>query len=287
VRPEAGKKDPSLHKTQLSVHHQRDLLDELAPEPSAPTLLSREHAQPSSGAAMPSVTQPTFPAPYVSPRAHEPASGDHAAAPLPAEPPTGSDRRSRELPVAEQIERDIMSEFNKLPDEPAGPGPIEPLEVIARPAPLWRRIGALLVDTALASGVAFGVGKAVFLAARLPGTPAGMSGLDGLSLKVHDSPRALIAVVALTLLLLLGCSVLFAVRLSGRTPGRLLFGLRLVDRRGQPPGTARAVARAVLSLLSAALCFAGFWLLLFDRRGQALHDKLVSTFVVRLTPSGT
>jgi uncharacterized RDD family membrane protein YckC len=67
----------------------------------------------------------------------------------------------------------------------------------------------------------------------------------------------------------------------GRTPGRMLAGLRLVDRTGFPPSPGRAAFRAVVSLFSFGFFLGGFWLALFDRRGQTLHDKLSSTFVVR------
>jgi uncharacterized RDD family membrane protein YckC len=43
--------------------------------------------------------------------------------------------------------------------------------------------------------------------------------------------------------------------------------------------------RAALSLASFGLFLSGFWLALFDRRGQTLHDKLTSTFVVQLKPA--
>ena len=36
-------------------------------------------------------------------------------------------------------------------------------------------------------------------------------------------------------------------------------------------------------LIAPAFLLAGFWVALFDRRGQTLHDKLTSTFVVRMT----
>jgi uncharacterized RDD family membrane protein YckC len=76
-------------------------------------------------------------------------------------------------------------------------------------------------------------------------------------------------------------SAAFAVLMNGRTFGRLMAGIRLVDRTGLPPSPTRAVIRALLAGVSFALFLGGFWLALFDRRGQTLHDKLTSTFVVR------
>ena len=77
-------------------------------------------------------------------------------------------------------------------------------------------------------------------------------------------------------------TTLFAVLWSGRTPGRRLMGIHLVDSTGQAPGPTRALIRAVLSLVSFGLFLSGFWLALFDRHGQTLHDKLTRTFVVKL-----
>jgi uncharacterized RDD family membrane protein YckC len=73
----------------------------------------------------------------------------------------------------------------------------------------------------------------------------------------------------------------FAMLWGGRTPGRRLAGIRLVDGSGSAPGPGRAAARAALSIVSFVLFLAGFWLALFDRRGQTLHDKLTRTFVVQ------
>ncbi|MCA2978043.1 MAG: RDD family protein, partial [Myxococcaceae bacterium] len=80
-------------------------------------------------------------------------------------------------------------------------------------------------------------------------------------------------------------TTLFAFLWRGRTPGRLLLGIHLVDATGQAPHAGRALVRAALSLASFGLFLSGFWLALFDRKGQTLHDKLTSTFVVRLKPA--
>ncbi len=63
--------------------------------------------------------------------------------------------------------------------------------------------------------------------------------------------------------------------------GRWLLGLRLVDTHGLAPAPARAIVRALLSVVSFGLFLGGFWMALFDRRGQTLHDKLTSTFVIQ------
>jgi uncharacterized RDD family membrane protein YckC len=70
-------------------------------------------------------------------------------------------------------------------------------------------------------------------------------------------------------------------RWRGQTLGRKLTGIQLVDRSGLPPLPTRAVIRAVLAGFSFLFFFAGYWLALFDRKGQTLHDKLTRTYVVR------
>lgn len=155
-------------------------------------------------------------------------------------------------------------------------------EVRARPAPLWRRAGALLLDTAVVLGVlSFYVWLATLLvrpaALRGPHLP----GLDGWMARLHALHGVLVPVFILGAILAVVYSSVFAFLWGGRSPGRWVFGIRLVDRTGLAPAPGRAVARALLGLLSFGLCLAGFWISLFDRRGQTLHDKLTRTFVVR------
>ncbi|HET7785610.1 MAG TPA: RDD family protein [Myxococcales bacterium] len=64
------------------------------------------------------------------------------------------------------------------------------------------------------------------------------------------------------------------VALHGRTPGMALTGQRLRSLRGEAPGPLLAFARALLSVVSAALGMFGFVLAFVDVRGQTLHDKL-------------
>jgi hypothetical protein len=72
-------------------------------------------------------------------------------------------------------------------------------------------------------------------------------------------------------------------RLGGRTPGKRLFGLKVVDLRGRPGLTwYQAFERAhgyAASLLVGGL---GFFQVLWDKGGLTMHDKLAGTTVVRL-----
>lgn len=106
----------------------------------------------------------------------------------------------------------------------------------------------------------------------------------GASTPVWDALRALPALWAPAAGLGVLLSLVYATTFGmlGRTPGRWLAGLRLVDDSGQPPSPGRAAVRAFVGLFSFALFLGGFWLALVDRRRQTLHDKVASTYVVRL-----
>jgi uncharacterized RDD family membrane protein YckC len=154
--------------------------------------------------------------------------------------------------------------------------------VRARPALLWQRIAAFVVDAAVVLLV-----LALYLAAAAAlispkGAPGPqVTGFDAFIARVHQLHAVLIPCAVLGLLLAVVYAAVFAILWNGRTPGRRLLGIQLVDRSGLAPAPTRAIVRAVLAVFSFIPFLAGFWLALFDRRGQTLHDKLTSTFVVR------
>jgi len=147
-------------------------------------------------------------------------------------------------------------------------------DVVASPASLWRRVLAALVDGAVLGGLTFGV-------------LTGFTTATGKGPLLEALPHMVVPAAAVTAVLAALYTTLFARLWRGRTPGRLIARIYLVDRRGQPPGALRALFRGVLSLFSFAFFLTGFWLALFDRRGQTLHDKLSRTFVVRLDASAS
>ncbi|HZX42375.1 MAG TPA: RDD family protein [Myxococcaceae bacterium] len=170
----------------------------------------------------------------------------------------------------------------RVPAPTAAPASPEVIEVRARPAALWQRITAFVVDGALVGGVLalyVGLAAALITPRGIPATQ--LTGIDGVMARVHQLHAVLAPCVALALVLGLVYAATFALLWNGRTPGRRLLGIRLVDRTGLAPAPGRAIARAALAVVSFVPFLAGFWLALFDRRGQTLHDKLTQTFVVR------
>lgn len=186
--------------------------------------------------------------------------------------------------VTEQ-EMPALAEPAVEPPAPVRAARAEPVraveEIHARPAPLWRRVLSFGIDAGAISAVA-----AVYLllassvvGVKVPAT--GLSGVDALVLAVQALQPVLLPGLALVLVLSLAYGTVAALLWNGRTLGRRLLGLQLVDTRGMAPGPARSLVRALLATLSFGLFLAGFWMALFDRRGQTLHDKLTSTFVVQ------
>ena len=143
--------------------------------------------------------------------------------------------------------------------------------VTAEPASWWRRTGAWLTDLVFVCVLVLGF----LMVAMAVIAPKNLTPLQ--QLMAIAMPGA-----ALAGLLAFFYTTLFAFLWAGRTPGRRLMGIRLVDVTGHSPGVARSLLRAALSLVSFGLCLSGFWLALFDRHGQTLHDKLTRTFVVKL-----
>jgi len=72
----------------------------------------------------------------------------------------------------------------------------------------------------------------------------------------------------------------FVWNLSGGTPGKKLFGLRVVTAEGAAPGVLRSLLRAVGWMLSTPFANFGFLIALVHPRNRTFHDMLSGTFVV-------
>jgi uncharacterized RDD family membrane protein YckC len=113
-------------------------------------------------------------------------------------------------------------------------------------APLGRRFGALLLDWALCMLIAY----------RL------LAGGDWQT----SGNWALVVLLVLSLL---------TVGTVGFTPGKRLFGLRVISENGGRIGFGRVLVRTVLLCLAVPA-------LIWDRDGRGLHDRLARAVQVRM-----
>ncbi len=70
---------------------------------------------------------------------------------------------------------------------------------------------------------------------------------------------------------------------KGATPAMKMFNLRLVDvNTGAPVGTGRAFGRMLFAqFISGSFCAIGYLWALWDKQRQTLHDKVISSVVVK------
>ena len=69
--------------------------------------------------------------------------------------------------------------------------------------------------------------------------------------------------------------------IAGRTPGKMLLGLRVIQASGDPMTPGIAFLRWVGYLISGPVFCLGFLWVAFDGRKQGWHDKIAATLVIR------
>ena len=71
--------------------------------------------------------------------------------------------------------------------------------------------------------------------------------------------------------------------LKGQTPGKMLVGIKVVDANGNKPGMVLAALREIAGkIISTVIFFIGFLWIAWDTQKQGLHDKLATTYVVKV-----
>jgi uncharacterized RDD family membrane protein YckC len=129
-------------------------------------------------------------------------------------------------------------------------------EIGGEPAGFWRRFGGALID-----GIVVGVVNAILQA--IFGTATG----EGLGFLVS------------------GAYFTYFHGKTGQTPGNAVLGIRVVDVRdnlGQPIGYGRALARWLVSIVSALVFLLGYLWMLWDPNKQTWHDKASGSVPIRL-----
>lgn len=147
------------------------------------------------------------------------------------------------------------------------------------PAPRMRRLGGRAVDFVVAGWVL------AFAAIEIDGRLLGGDVLARRPLEAVTPEGTRLAVI--TALVLLALEIV-PTAFWGRTPGKIMLGLRCVDvDTGRPPGVIRSVFRGLLLHAWVAIPVLG-WVLpvaitfttVFAPSGRGLHDRLSGTVVV-------
>jgi uncharacterized RDD family membrane protein YckC len=142
-----------------------------------------------------------------------------------------------------------------------------------------RRAFAALCDLALVLALTAAVTMIVAFVLHVPLPGLREVGPDLLVAGILD--RNPMAVGAVGLFLgIMGLYQLYFAGMAGQTLGMRIVGIRLISRRGGPPGPGRGLLRLLAfipSLLPAGL---GWLWALFDREHRALHDHLSGTYVI-------
>jgi uncharacterized RDD family membrane protein YckC len=144
-------------------------------------------------------------------------------------------------------------------------------------AGLANRILACLVDTSL-----------TYLALALLILPAFFySKLIDFLGPLYSQFKLLIDTVTVTgliigsFLIVFGYFIFFEVLWQGQTPGKRLFGIRVVDSLGQPVGASSVWIRNLLRPIDEGICLLGLLVMFADRHERRLGDLAASTLVIR------
>ncbi len=77
--------------------------------------------------------------------------------------------------------------------------------------------------------------------------------------------------------------VLIMVATRGQSPGKIAIGIKIVKMDGTPVGFGTTLLREVIGkIVSAIILLLGYIWILFDGQRQGWHDKIASTYVVKV-----
>jgi uncharacterized RDD family membrane protein YckC len=143
----------------------------------------------------------------------------------------------------------------------------------------WRRFFAFLIDEVILYFISLILFLIGLLALGLKGEMMGR-----VLSSIEDPARG----IGLFALLYIAASLLAGMiyftgfhGIAGRTPGKMLLGLRVIQASGDPMTPGIAFLRWVGYLISGPPFCLGFLWVAFDGRKQGWHDKIAATLVIR------
>lgn len=148
-----------------------------------------------------------------------------------------------------------------------------------RTAAAWRRVGGAIVDLIVPLGCAVLVGIA--LASEQSSAATGQwNGFDRYIDMYNQNAGVLWGPLATVTLLSFLWNLLFEYK-RGRTPGKALFKIQLVNEHGDRPDGSTIVLHCVLRLFSGvALFFFGHFWMLADEEKRCLYDRMTGITVI-------
>lgn len=135
-------------------------------------------------------------------------------------------------------------------------------------AGITARALAFIVDIMIVSLIAF-------LAAV-----SGLYLVYGFNFAAYDSENVLLPLY-LVLFVLASTYFVFLHGYGGKTAGKMLLGIKLINSEGEGVGLWEAFVRWVGYYISAVFLFAGYLWSLIDAECQTWHDKIAGTYVVK------
>ena len=75
--------------------------------------------------------------------------------------------------------------------------------------------------------------------------------------------------------------IVFWVDNDGATPGKKLLGIKIIKSNGEKIRFSNAIIRYIGTFISAFTILIGYLWIIWDKKKQALHDKIAGTLVIR------
>lgn len=190
---------------------------------------------------------------------------------VPAEPPASDIFSERPSQTASIVVQPLPPQRETVVRATRGDTPLPPGEAIH--AGFWRRCAAMIID-----GILLGIASMVVQGLVGVGM-LGSIGADG-----GINAGAMFMAMALPFVVLfVGQWLYFALFESSAaqaTPGKMAFGIKVVDENAQRIGFGRASGRYFGKLVSSLILNIGYLMAGLTGRKQALHDLMAGTFVV-------
>ena len=142
------------------------------------------------------------------------------------------------------------------------------------PAPLWRRLAAMVYDSFLILAISMAYGAVTLLISSL---------LFGTRGEKDYTPTIEGLGFQLGWLLTIGCFYAYFWHKAGQTAGMKAWRLKVMTQDNQSPSFGTGILRFFCALVSLATFGLGYFWSLFDPDKHTLHDKLSKTQTV-VTP---